>query len=85
MQVLRLDGNKIGDAGMSALASACANGALAALEKLYLHDNQIGDNGMQALAGAVSKGALPKCANLLLPGNPGSGEPVKKALGERKK
>ena len=59
-QVLSLFDNQIGDTGMSALASACANGPLPALRKLLLSDNQIGDAGMSALASACANGALDK-------------------------
>merc|ERR1712157_29049 len=39
---------------MTALASAVANGALAALETLYLHSNKIGDAGIVALTNSLS-------------------------------
>ena len=62
-QYLRLDDNKIGDAGLTALAKAVESGALDKLEKLILDDNAIGDEGMSALAKAITpdkdgKGAL---------------------------
>ncbi len=57
-QDLYLHSNKIGDAGTSALADACASGALANVRELGLHANKIGDAGMSALAGACARGAL---------------------------
>ena len=66
---LELLGNQFGHIGMSALASACENGALPQLKELYLFENQIGDVGMQALAGAVSKGALAQLTRLDLTSN----------------
>ena len=57
-QELHLGANKIGDAGVSALAGACASGALPQLTHLNLSANSIGDPGMQSLADAC--GALPQ-------------------------
>ena len=68
-QRLELDSNQIGDVGLSALAEACAKGALPKLEELWLHENEIGDVGMQALAGAVSKGAMDKVTIIELSSN----------------
>ena len=68
-QGLALYNNKIGDAGVTALAKACAGGALAQLETLSLRDNQIGDAGIEALAKACASGALPQCTRLQLAGN----------------
>ena len=56
-QKLYLNSNKIGDAGLTSLSGALANGALAQLKELYLYDNQIGDAGVSALAGACASGA----------------------------
>ena len=53
-----LNDNKIGDAGLTALAKAVENGALAQLDWLQLSNNEIGDSGVKALADAVSSGAL---------------------------
>jgi hypothetical protein len=58
MQVLTLYSNQIGDAGITALATAVGNGALPALEQLYLTKNQVGDVGLSALASACASGAL---------------------------
>ena len=52
-QKLYLAGNQIGNAGVSALASACADGALASLQMLIISRNNIGDAGATALANAV--------------------------------
>ena len=54
---LSLQGNKIGDAGVTALAGACASGALAKLTTLGLNGNKIGDPGCTALARRPSRGA----------------------------
>ena len=53
-QYLLLGANKIGDAGLTALAKAVESGALASLEKLILYSNAIGDEGMSALAKAIT-------------------------------
>ena len=58
LETLWLNENQIGDAGLSALASACASGALPKLTELYLQWNKIRDTGMAAFADALSKGAL---------------------------
>ena len=68
-QVLRLYGNNIGDAGLTALAKAVESGALDKLERLFLSHNAIGDVGMSAFADAVSKGALAQCTFLNLSWN----------------
>ena len=71
-QDLRLAFNKIGDAGLTALAKAVESGALAALETLDLGGNAIGDDGMSALAKAIkptaenASGALPQLKDLYI-------------------
>ena len=57
-QELSLYVNKIGDAGLTALAKAVESGALASVQKLFLNSNAIGDDGITALADALGKGAL---------------------------
>ena len=57
MQLLYLYKNKIGDPGVTALAKACATGAMAGLTELRLGFNQIGDAGMQAFSTALANGA----------------------------
>jgi hypothetical protein len=57
-QLLDLGGNKIGNAGITALATSLGSGALPALEQLDLTLNQIGDDGLKALAEACASGAL---------------------------
>jgi Leucine-rich repeat (LRR) protein len=57
-QLLDLSLNKIGDAGLTALAKAVESGALPQLKKLWLQQNNISDSGVSALADAVGKGAL---------------------------
>ena len=42
---LHLRDNQIGDAGVTALAGACASGSLASLRMLGLDENKIGDEG----------------------------------------
>ena len=66
VQYLRLDGNQIGDVGISAFAEAVRSGALAQLQELWLNSNSIGDVGMKAFADAVRKGALDKLEKLYL-------------------
>ena len=66
-QDLRLNYNQIGDAGVTALANACAGGALASLEKLYLSNTQIGDAGMQAFSTALAGGAMAQLQARSLP------------------
>ena len=51
---------------------------------LYLDYNQIGDAGVTALAEVIAEGAMPKLKQVDLDGNPGSSEPVDKALQERR-
>ena len=52
---LGLNGNQIGDAGVSALAGACAGGALANLTVLTLGSNQISVNSKDALKTAIDE------------------------------
>ena len=49
-QELDLESQEIGNVGMSALAGACAGGALDNLTHLNLGLNQIGDQGIDVLA-----------------------------------
>ena len=91
LEVLDMDGNKIGDGGMKALASAVASGALDKLEWLNLAYNNIGDDGINELAAAVSSGALASCtkvalagfAGIVLDGNAASDTRVREALAAR--
>ena len=53
-QKLFLDENHIGDAGVTALAEACAGGALALLNDLYLNNNPISDDAKHAMRTAMS-------------------------------
>ena len=65
-QELSLYGNKIGDAGLTALAKAVESGALASCQELYLQRNQIGDVGLSALASACASGALAQLKTLVV-------------------
>ena len=82
LETLSLWGNQIGDAGVTALAGACASGALPKLTSLSLGGNKIGDAGCTALAEACARGALANLRTVNLGGNPGSSEPVEKVLRE---
>ena len=65
-----LEGNRIGDAGCSAMAEACGRGALPKVDYLDLSNNQIGDAGCAALAAeACSAGVLGSLRTLQLGGN----------------
>jgi hypothetical protein len=71
-QGLSLYGNKIGDAGLTALAKAVESGALPQLKDLYLDSNQVGDIGLSALAEACASGALAQLTSIAVFGNPAS-------------
>ena len=75
--------NKIGDAGVQALANVCARGALAQLKCLYLNGNQIGDAGMVDFSRAIASGSLPAFTHVDLYDNPGDSAPVHEALANR--
>ena len=57
-QELNLSNTQIGDAGVTALAQACAGGALAQVTTLSLARNQIGDAGLSALSDSCATGAM---------------------------
>ena len=59
-------------------------GALAAVERVYLSDNAITDRGMKVLAAVLARGALPSLRQIFLRGNPGREEAVQAALSRRK-
>jgi hypothetical protein len=69
LTLLRLIDKQIGDQGITALASALGNGALASLKALNLSLNSIGDVGITALATALGSGALPSLEGLHLDEN----------------
>ena len=71
-QELSLYVNKIGDAGLTALAKAVESGALPQLETLLLSRNEIGDIGISALASACASGALAQLTSIAVFGNPAS-------------
>ena len=67
--VLHLAGRQLGDDGVSAIADACASGALAQCTTLGLAGNKIGDKGLEALSGALATGALASVTILRLDSN----------------
>ena len=54
LEVMQLDKNRVADAGLIALTSACAAGGFACLSQLYASDNAVGDAGVAALVAALS-------------------------------
>ena len=65
-KILDLFKNQIGDPGATALAEACARGALPQCTFLNLRGNQIGDAGVSALASACASGALPSLKKIVV-------------------
>ena len=63
--VLRLDENRIGDAGMRDFAAALS-GSLPALIRLDLDQNQITDAGCATLVSAIDGGKMPAIKRLSL-------------------
>ena len=56
VEVLRLDRNRIGNAGLISLSQACAAGSFSKVELLDLSDNAIGAEGIEAFAKACTSG-----------------------------
>jgi hypothetical protein len=84
-QALYLENNQIGDTGVTALAEACARGALPQLRTLWLQENKIGDAGMQAFASACASGALPSLQALVMDDGPlGVDHPALKAACQKR-
>ena len=82
-QALYISRNQIGDAGVTALAEACARGALSQCTELSLWGNQIGDAGITALADACGSGAMASLMTLFVNGGPlGTEHPALKAVCE---
>ena len=54
-QVLWLNDNKIGDAGMIKFSEALAGGAMAHLNSLYLNNNPVSDKTKGTMQTAMSK------------------------------
>ena len=55
LQMLTLNENQVGDAGVRALANACASGSLASITNIYLDLNdatQVGEKAMRDVAKA---------------------------------
>ena len=50
VQELQLQFNQIGDAGVTALANACASGSLASITEIYLQDNKATQVGKEAMS-----------------------------------
>ena len=55
LEALDLSYNQIGDPGMSALAGACASGALASCQRIYLDRNSASDAPVQQALAARKK------------------------------
>ena len=66
---IHLDNNQVGDAGVRALASACASAPLAHLMFFEARNNKIGDDGLRDLVSACANGALPILKYLMLDKN----------------
>ena len=80
---LGLRSNRIGDAGVTSLADACAKGAMAQLKTLFLGRNQVGDAGLTALANACAGGAMASLVRLFVDVGPlGTEHPALKAACE---
>ena len=73
LQRLFVDGNRVGDAGIVALASAASKGALPKLQQLSLKFNEVGPVGINALAEAIYQGGLPELQAIHLDQNRLSG------------
>ena len=69
MTELRLYKNKIGDAGMQALAAAVTRGSLAKLKELFLYNNLISDRGVASFSDAIVNGGLANLEILNLSNN----------------
>ena len=54
-QVLYLYNNQIGDTGVTALAEACARGAMARLQHLYLGGHSFADKTKHTMQTAMAK------------------------------
>ena len=66
MQELHLYKNQIGDTGLSALAEAVGEGALASCRHLILNNNHVGDIGLSALAEACASEALASLKEIMV-------------------
>ena len=94
LQRLFVDSNRVGDAGIVALASAASKGALPKLQQLSLKFNEVGPVGINALAEAIYQGGLPELQAIHLDQNRLSGaahdtpdtddSAVQQALAQRK-
>lgn len=58
LRFLDVNANRIGAAGMTEFAAACASGAFPLLRTLSLNDNRVGDAGLKALAACLASGRL---------------------------
>jgi len=68
-QVLALQSNDFGDAGVHALCEGLGRGVAPSLHTLGLGDNNFGPAGAEALAAALRRGAMPKLEWLNLGNN----------------
>eukprot|EP00964_Phaeocystis_antarctica_P005975 scaffold3261_cov67-Phaeocystis_antarctica.AAC.17 len=84
LEVLYLQGNPLGDEGLTALvappppagAPPPTAGVLTKLKELYLINTQVTDTGCATLAAALDSGALPALGELYLFGIPASAAPM---------
>eukprot|EP00964_Phaeocystis_antarctica_P071528 scaffold43655_cov51-Phaeocystis_antarctica.AAC.2 len=85
LERIYLEKNEISDGAMTALAALLQEGAMPNLRELNFSHNQISDAGVAVLASALRGGVLPSCMGIYLSDNPGSSDPVDKALRSRER
>lgn len=77
LENLNLGDNKIGDAGLAALAAAARDGStLPELRELWMNGNQVNDEGTHALTAAIANGGFPSLTYFDLDFNPASDDAV---------
>ena len=64
VQTLELQYNKIGDAGVTALANACASGSLASLKTLIVGSNAFGEAAREKLKAVCSARSIEAKADI---------------------
>ena len=73
-----------GDEDIEDFVEALGTGCFSHVASINIRGNRITDVGMSTLAGAVSSGFIPPaCKTILLQGNPGDADIVKRALASR--